>query len=72
MPCSTWDSRATLLRKADILYGRDRAKISLCKSSAILQTAVHDRGKNMQEPPTAGKSVLLIDKPIMFWTQSLV
>lgn len=42
------------------------------EASGIMQAAVYDRGKSMQDPPIAGKSVLVIDEQPMFWTQPMV
>lgn len=42
------------------------------KALAIMQAIVYDRGKKMQDPPIAGRPVLLIDKQPIFWTQPMV
>lgn len=41
-------------------------------SGDLMQEAVYDRGKNMQDPPIAEKSMLLIDKQSVLWTQPMV
>ena len=33
---------------------------------------VYDRGKSMQDPPSAGRSVLLIIEQSIFWAQPVV